>query len=581
MWSNKIFFNRRIYLLISYLLPVVLIFWFVSKFSVNVPYWDEWGLVNFFDKVASGNAIFADYFAQNNEHRMFFPKIIFLILAFSSRWNITVEMYFSIFLAIVSFCALYIVATHSQKQDPKWLHLFNLVTCTLVFSLVQSENWLWGFQVAWFFINTCVILAILFLVVPKKLLPSQRLLLAAICCFIASFSSAHGLLSWIAVIPTVLCIEGNARQKRMRIFLWILLFLLSLLIYQIGYVKPSAHPDILFFVKQPLIAVTYLLTLLGKSVGNVIIPAAMTGLIILFNFVFFNISCLKNYKTAFARDAAPWLSLGWFAILFALMTTVGRAGFGIDQAKSSRYTSVAILLVIAVLQMWRLSIEYKQKQKTKKSYIIPTSIFFVSFLIWIFNSSSEITQAKHTWEQRARGETCLEVIHFIDKSINQQTNNCLNSIFPDPAVLKDMAETLPKIGFRDIPKGITFISQSVKNYGSIETPPTTTQPLIVSRDGNFKLSGWVLLPEQQEPPKVVFLSYGSNLSFFANGAVKLHGSHVVKSLNSGFDQKFKWEANVSPSSMPLGENVIKAWLYEPKNKQFVMLGNEQKIRVLE
>lgn len=70
-----------------------------------------------------------------------------------------------------------------------------------------------------------------------------------------------------------------------------------------------------------------------------------------------------------------------------------------------------------------------------------------------------------------------------------------------------------------------------------------------------------------------------SLSFFAKSAVKLHGSHVVKSFNSGFDQKFKWEANVSPSSMPLGENMIKAWLYEPKNKQFVMLGNEQKIRV--
>ena len=360
MSNNNLFFRK--YLFIAYLLPVTLLLWFVANFSVNVPFGDDWALANFFEKVASGSANFTDFFAQHNEHRIFFPRIIFLILAFPSKWDLRLEMYCSIFLAIVSFCGMYKIAANSQNQDRRLFHLFNIAICLLVFSLVQSENWLWGFQVAWFLINTCVTLAVLFLVVPTKLLPSQRLSLSALCCFIASFSSAHGLLSWIAVIPTVASVEGSARQRKFRLLLWVVLFCLSLFIYLIGYVKPSYHPDIFFFLKEPLIAVTYLLTLLGKSVGKMIIPSVLVGLIIAVNFVLFNIYYLKNYKSEFAHDATPWLSLGWFATLFALMTTLGRAGFGVEQAKSSRYTSVSILLVISLLQILRLLIYHKRKQ---------------------------------------------------------------------------------------------------------------------------------------------------------------------------------------------------------------------------
>ncbi|MBR8834991.1 MAG: hypothetical protein DSM106950_13370 [Stigonema ocellatum SAG 48.90 = DSM 106950] len=568
-------------MLIAYLLPVTLLLWFIASFSVNVPFGDDWALANFFDKVASGSANFTDFFAQHNEHRIFFPKIIFLILAFSSKWDLRLEMYFSIFLAIVSFCAMYRIAANSQNQDSTLFHLFNIVTCILAFSLVQSENWLWGFQIAWFFINTCVTLAVFFLVVPKKLLPTQRLSLSALCCFIASFSSAHGLLSWIALIPTVASVEGSVRQRKFRLLLWLVLFCLSLFIYLIGYVKPSYHPDIFFFLKEPLIAVTYLLTLLGKSVGKVIIPSVLVGLIIAVNFVLFNIYYIKNYKSELAHDATPWLSLGWFATLFALMTTLGRAGFGIEQAKSSRYTSVSILLVISLLQILRLLIYHKRKWISKNIYKFSSGIFFVCFLTAIFNSSDEIAQARQNWRQRTRGEACLEVIRFIDKSINQQPDNCLDALFPDPDLLKQMAEPLQRIGFRDFPRNITFTTEPVKNHGYIDTPPTTNKPLIVPKNGKLKLSGWAILPEQRSQPKIVFLSYDSNQSFFANAVVKLKRPDVAKSFNSDFYKKSGWEVNVSPNSIPLRETLIKAWVYDPDHKQFMKLSGEVNIKVVE
>ncbi len=112
MWANNIFFLEHICLLpifyqLSYFCGLLRTLVLTSPFGMTGQ------SVSFFDKVASGSANFTDFFAQNNEHRMFFPKIIFLILAFPSRWDIRLEMYFSIFLAIVSFCAMYKIAANS------------------------------------------------------------------------------------------------------------------------------------------------------------------------------------------------------------------------------------------------------------------------------------------------------------------------------------------------------------------------------------------------------------------------------------------------------------------------------------
>jgi len=582
MWSKNSV-SLKTYFLIAYLLPVTLLLWFVCNFSVNVPFGDEWALPVFFEKVALGSANFTDFFAQHNEHRMFFPKIIFIILAFSSKWDVRLEMYFSIFLAMVSFCAMYRIAANSQNQDSKLFHLFNIATCILIFSLVQRENWLWGFQVAWFLINTCVILAVFFLVVPTRLLPSQRLYLSAICCFIASFSSAHGLLSWIALLPTVASVQGSARQRKVRLSLWMALFFLSLFIYLIGYVKPSHHPDIFFFLKEPLIATTYLLTLLGNPIGKLIIPDVIFGLIIAATFVLFNIYYLKNYKSEFAHDAAPWLSLGWFATLFALMTTLGRAGFGVEQALSSKYTTGCVLLVISLLQIWRLLIYYERNWLQKNTYINYGCIYFVGIItaVFIANSSDAITQAEETWLQKTSAEACLEVVHFIDKSISQQPNNCLNLLSPSVARLKEFADPLQRMGFRDFPRNITFTTQPVKIYGNIDNHPSTDNPVMLPKKGNIEISGWAIIPEQREQPKVVLLSYDGSQSFFANAALDSYRPDVAKYLNSGLYQKSGWEVNVSQSSIPLRETVIKAWVYDPEHKQFVKLSGEVKIKVVE
>lgn len=347
-------------LVVVYSLPIILLLWFVTSFSVNVPFHDDWALINFFNKIDSGTANFGDFFAQHNEHRIFFPKIIFALLSFSSRWNIKLQIYISFLLALINFIFLYKIADSTDNKNNQLLfHLFNFITCVAIFSLIQYENWLWGFQISWFFINTCLILAVLILTVPKHLDPNLRLSLASLCCFVASFSSAHGLLSWLALLPSIYLIEGKNKHRKFRVFLWLLLFAFCAAIYFIGYEKPSHNSNLLFILEQPLIASEYFFALISSSLGKNIWPPVFTGIIIFLIFSFFNILCLKNYQSLFSRAAAPWISLGWFVIFFASITTIGRGNLGVDQATSSRYISVSILLFISCLQLCRLWILYK------------------------------------------------------------------------------------------------------------------------------------------------------------------------------------------------------------------------------
>ncbi|WP_334834759.1 hypothetical protein [Nostoc sp.] len=583
MYNKPLSFQKaKLLFAVAYSLPVILLFWFVTTFSVNVPFGDDWALVNFFDKIHSGTVNFGDFFSQHNEHRILFPRIIFAILAFSSKWNIKLEIYFIFLLALVNFVILYKIAASNWNQDNKVLfNLFNITVCIVHFSLNQYENWLWGFQIAWLFINTCLILAIFILTVPKNLLPNIRLLLASLCCFIASFSSAHGLLSWVAILPSVYFLEGINKHKKIRILVWMGLFAFCVAIYSIGYEKPSHHPTTFFILQKPLIASKYFLTLIGFSLLKNTFPPVLTGLIILLVFSFFNLFSFTNQQSNFANKAAPWLSLGWFAILFASITTVGRAGFGVEQATSSRYVTVSILLFISCLQLCGLWILYKWQEQGRKINIFP--VFCLSFLISIsiYISIDSIAAGQSIWIQRKAGKNCLEIINYIDKSITNSPSNCLNFIFPNQFLIRQLSPVLQKLEFRNFPQNITFITKADKVHGYIDVPPTTKQPLNIRSSDTLKLLGWAIIPEGLEQPPIVLLSYGNSQSFFATGLVNLNRPDVAKALNSNLYNTSGWEANISLKSIPAGESVIKAWVYDRISQQFIKLNGEPKITVVE
>lgn len=583
--GEKIDLNSII-LQVFYTIPVILVIWLIFNFGVNVPLNDDWTLVDLFGEIGKRTVKLEDFWIQHNEHRMFFPKIIFVIFAFLSKWNLKLEMYFSVCLSILTFIGIYKIANINQNKNRELGHIFNIITCILFFSLLQYHNWLWGFQIAWFLINFCLVLSVFILV--SHVNSNLKFSLAAFFCFIASFSSAHGILTWLVLIPSLGCIENqrNYRQNPKRLFLWIILFLLTCFFYSLGYHSSGSSPNILLFFEEPLNAIRFFLIILGGSLES---HRAINGCILLLIFLFFHIYLIAKKSLGLTYDYAPWISIGWFTILFALITTLGRYSLGINAALASRYVTVSVLLAISCVQMLRLLVSSNWSNEVKNTNLLFDKVFIIGFLSGIFIVSAIATSNKmiktvaRNSAHLNTSQACLEVIHFLDTSFEKpfdrrlerkegQREHCLQYIyhpsFP-PSTLRKRVDILENLGFRRFPKDIAFINNPDRVYGEIKLPLTNQGFINLSDDDRLDISGFASLPKSQYLPELVLLSYGDRQSFFLNGVIK-------PDKNS---DRVKWTANIKKKFLPAGEMTIEAWVYDRENKQFVKLNGQFKVKV--
>lgn len=572
---------RKFIFTILYLIPIFLVIYFIAIFGVNTPFWDEWGLIYLFDKVATGTVSFLDFFNQHNEHRIIFPKIIFISLAFISKWNLKVEMFFSVFLSVLALLFLYKISENTQGNHKFYFHLFNVLSCFFIFSLAQWENWLWGFQLSWFLVNTCLVSAVFTLTVPSKISPNLKLCFSALWCFIASFSLAHGLLSWIAIIPSVIALEGSTKTRIKRLGLWISFFLVSATFYSINYHKPGHHPSLSFILSEPFTSLKYLFTMLGTSLGQSSIAnhPEQVGFILFGSFISLNLYAVTRYNSVFTTKAVPWLSIGWFAVLFALVTTLGRAGFGTVQAMTPRYITPSILLVVSCLQIWQILLNTQGFWLKKNTGRIVTAYFTAGILIiFLFSTSHQaIAYGQKSRLEKTIGKTCLEVFEYLeepffitsqDGAATETQSNCLYYLSSNPNIIKTLFSSLEKLDFRNFDK-INFVEKHNGVYGKIDLPVENNSLAILSRQEKLKVSGF-LTQLNSFKNQVLFLSYDNKKSFFA---------YTTAVLDRDSNQ-LRWEVDLSLKSLPVGKTAIKAWVYDRETKQFVRLDNEILIQVM-
>ena len=562
---------KKFILFTLYLIPVVLLIGFVANFSVNVPIDDEWRLANLFEKIAAGNINFNDFWALHSNHRIVFPKIIIAVLAFASQWNINYQLCLSIGLAVITFIAMYSLSSMQVKNagDNLW-HLANILTCILLCSLVQYENWLWGFQLAWFLVNLCFVAAVYALLSNHKLLPYIKISIAAVFCFIASFSLAQGLLSWLAAIPAVVALEGNVVEKRKRLILWILLFFATCAIYSIDY-HSSRKTSIISLLNKPLVVIDYFLSLLGSPIVRLSGISALVGLLIFGIFLFLAVHFV--IKISEHREALPWLSIGLFSVLSALFITAGRAEFGAIQAiESSRYTSNSILLLIALVQLGQLFA--RGKSATNRNYKLVYRMLAGTLIgIIIVNSGQAIAQSRSALIYKQGAQDCVQLINYLEPSdfFNDSPESCLRVLSKKTWLVREGALILDKIDWRKFAKNVVFISNPEKVYGYLDQPQISDKFLTVKKNAVVKAAGWAIFPENLKQPNIVLLSFGDRQSFFANAYVNSDSPDIAKTLKSELYNNARWAVDLSAHNLPIAQTEIKAWVYNPVDNQFVRL----------
>ncbi|MDY7020743.1 MAG: hypothetical protein SWJ54_05180, partial [Cyanobacteriota bacterium] len=508
-------------LLIFYFIPILIAFGYIIQFGVNIPSYDQWVLPKLFEKVATNKLHFSDLFELHNNHRILFPRLIFISLAFLSDWNIKWEMFFSLGLAICTFIALFSLASLTnlpskssasaiinsgdhvkigefRKSPQVWgargtqnnhlFHLSNLLTCLLIFNL--NQEWLWGFQLPIFLINFCLILACLTLSI-NSFNHKLKLAIASIFCGIASFSSVQGLLTWIAAIPLVLSQEESHQKSHKQLFLWLIGFATCCGIYAIGY---QQEPRI-FNLSLPEFLLSFLhffLNLLAAPLIQYPVLAIGVGLIILSWFLGILIYCLKQNKLT-SKSYSPWLSIGLFSLLASLLIAWGRVEFGGDYPLSAtRYTTHTLLLLISLVHLSRVLISNSQtlNNSRKISYLLISSFCAgILFSFILVSSQTEVARVSVEKPLKQRAETCLYLLNYLEDSefFKTSPNRCLLAMSKSTWWIQEGVKSLQNIGMRNFAENISFVSNPNQVYGYIDNPVIAETVIKINNNDSIQM----------------------------------------------------------------------------------------------
>lgn len=365
---------------LAILTPPLLLIILLIKYSVNVPFWDSWELVPLFEKINNGTVQFSDYFAQHNEHRLLFPRLIMAGLAVFSQWNAFYEIATSVILALIAYGFLISLVYRFLQQKTHRIAAIVLIGFVF-FSPIQFENWMWGWQIQWY-LNVLALVIAVWALAAIRIKPWVSILIAILVASVATYSLASGFFVWLVAIPLLWF------NKDFRKFLpvWLGSAILVIASHYIGYVDPSYHPSKTLFLTNPIGLIEYLLVYIARPLVPdflLSIPIALGYFLLLVAIarLWYTKSNIKSFT-----EYLPWVSLGLYALFAALSTSLSRLGLGIEQAYSNRYTTLSSLLLIMVIVFLFKGLESLKDRRnsglyTKKTFYLSAILVLVLLVV--------------------------------------------------------------------------------------------------------------------------------------------------------------------------------------------------------
>ena len=295
---------------------------------------------------------------------------------------------------------------------------------------------MWGWQIAIFLsVLGCVVA-----VWAVSRWPAQwrGVIIAMVFSIISSFSFNSGLLTWI-IVAVMLMMQKERNVKYL--ISWLAASLIAVSLYYYGYDKSGIQSPLLLPIKHPYDYIRFILLYLGSPLGwgreNISI---LIGLVLLVTTCVGTIYIRKRYKEEYGR-LLPWLTLGLYAFLCAIVTGIGRLGFGVHQALASRYTTFSTLFVlcsIVVTASWiKCSLKnYQCLPKKTIAFVSSLSILFI--LAYTLSFSHGIREFKNRNKSLQANVQCL-------LSIQTASDECLKKVYPIATVARDRAKMLQEM----------------------------------------------------------------------------------------------------------------------------------------
>lgn len=406
-------------------LAVVGISSLILRYGVNVPIGDQWEMVPIFEDYRDGRLNFSDLWQQHNEHRILFPRLIMLVIAPMTQWNSRAEMLTGVVFVLVSFLLLvhliYSVRRGNGRRD--WLLIPGAAAVgAALFSPVQWENWLWGWELQWF-LNVLALVATiwsLWILGPSK--PGGAVAIAAFAALVGTYSLAPGSLIWVVSIPIFLVNP----QLRRYLIPWVAAGALVTVSYFYQYQKPIHHPPFAAFFEDARTSATFVLTYIGRPIpatSKYAWLAAVAEIAVMLGCLFFAARLRRRLVT----NLIPFTAIAGYVVATALITGVGRAGFGLHHAATSRYTTISVLMVVATIGSLYAVVPASRERRAGVGF----GVVCIALIVVLLHDLPDELNSMQEWRDHTlAARKCLVQATY-------PTEGCLTLAYPDgPTVFK-------------------------------------------------------------------------------------------------------------------------------------------------
>jgi hypothetical protein len=316
------------------LLPIGAYFWLIHQYSVNVVYLDQWSDVGLLDHWYKGTLTLSTLWASHGDHRILFPNLFVLALAQFTHFNVVIEEYLGGAM-LVTATGLFI-SIH-RRHAPSTPLIYYTPLTLLLFSFVQYQNTLWGFQMAWYLVTLALALTLFLL--DRPVLTGWVFAGAIAATVVGSFSLLQGLLIW----PVGLLVLYFHRRSRRSLFIWIACALITATVY-FHHLNSSEYSNQTYVFTHPVEAIKFFLFLIGSVLGieltNSPWPVIAFGAIVL---VIALLLVVRHWRRSEQGSSLIGVALICYGVLFAATVTEGRAWFGLWAP--SRYSTCGLLIL--------------------------------------------------------------------------------------------------------------------------------------------------------------------------------------------------------------------------------------------
>lgn len=353
------------------LAPALYALYFIARYHIDLPVEDHWALLSLIHDLRSGNLTFEELWRPHNEQRMFFPKLVMLMIADASDWNVSLELAFNAALLVALFVIIcmhmILTAKYLQLRIEKWP--FPILSMFL-FSLVQWESFFLPMQ--WYMLSLSIVIGMLSL---SRASQSGAAYAVGIGCGIfATFSSAHGLLYWPLGLALLWLNQDRLQVRVIQTIVWILISVVSYWLYFDNLGK-SVSPGIFLLLKErPDDVLRFVLIFLGAPIFADEIWSSGFGIAGMGLFVMLGV-WIAAFRPAIRVPVAPYFALGLFVIGSGLLTAVGRLEeFGLQRAHESSYGTIYLLFWVALVVLVYFAFAVNSKQPARISTSLKASM---------------------------------------------------------------------------------------------------------------------------------------------------------------------------------------------------------------